>query len=121
MNCGGHAFPTDGLLLGLILEEFRTKKADLTFELLEMCNSALIQKGRRPFAETPAVTLIVQGGVGTAEEHRSLIEHYRLDDIGWSGPFLLVPEATNVDEDTLHQHRQGTAGQPLLQEAHRKH
>ena len=28
LNCGGHAFPTEGLLLGPILEEFKTKLLD---------------------------------------------------------------------------------------------
>jgi hypothetical protein len=30
-----------------------------------------------------------------------LLNHYNLDATGWGSPFLLVPEATNVDEDTL--------------------
>ena len=29
LNCGGHAFATDGFLLGPILEEFKDKKEDL--------------------------------------------------------------------------------------------
>ena len=34
---------------------------------------------------------------------RFLLEHYQLDSIGWGTPFLLVPEATNVDELTIQK------------------
>jgi hypothetical protein len=29
LNCGGHAFATEGMLLGPIMEEFKLKKNDL--------------------------------------------------------------------------------------------
>ena len=45
--------------------------------------------------------ITAQGGVGTSEEHRCLIEQYNLDSIGWGSPFLLVPEATTVDRETM--------------------
>jgi hypothetical protein len=45
----------------------------------------------------------VQGGIGTADENNFLLNHYHLDATGWGSPFLLVPEATNVDNDTLKQ------------------
>jgi hypothetical protein len=32
-----------------------------------------------------------------------LLKHYQLDATGWGSPFLLVPEATNVDDATLQQ------------------
>lgn len=41
-----------------------------------------------------------QGGVGTAEEHQFLLEHYQVDSVGWGSPFLLVSEATSVDTPT---------------------
>jgi hypothetical protein len=44
-----------------------------------------------------------QGGVGTAGEQSFLLEYFQLDAVGWGSPFLLVPEATNVDETTLQQ------------------
>jgi hypothetical protein len=47
--------------------------------------------------------ITAQGGVGTAEEHKFLIKHYNVDSVGWGTPFLLVPEATTVDEATLEQ------------------
>src|SRR5690606_17892277 len=34
-------------------------------------------------------------------ENDFLINHYNLDGTGWGSPFLLVPEATNVDIETL--------------------
>src|SRR5690606_31921350 len=35
------------------------------------------------------------------EEQRFLLEYFQLDSIGWGSPFLLVPEATNLDPETL--------------------
>jgi hypothetical protein len=43
----------------------------------------------------------VQGGIGTANENKFLLEHYGVDGTGWATPFLLVPEVTNVDDDHL--------------------
>lgn len=101
LNCGGHAFATDGLLLGPVLEEFRSKRAELTADLYTLCQAALYREGRHTFLRPPALRITVQGGIGTAGEHRFLTEHYGLDGTGWGSPFLLVPEATNVDPDTL--------------------
>lgn len=101
LNCGGHAFATEGFLLGPILEEFKEKRAEMTAELFQLYNAALTQKGISSLI--PEQRLSVQGGIGTAEENEFLMEHYRLDATGWGSPFLLVPEATNVDEQTLMQ------------------
>jgi len=103
LNCGGHAFATDGILLGPILEEFRAKRAEMATELFELCNAALAQAGRPTFPTTPGQRHTVQGGIGTAAEDRFLREHYGMDGTGWGSPFLLVPEATNVDPVTLRQ------------------
>ena len=43
----------------------------------------------------------VQGGIGTQEEDEFLRLHYNIQSTGWGTPFLLVPEATTVDDDTL--------------------
>jgi len=43
----------------------------------------------------------VQGGIGTHEEDDFLVRYYNLESTGWGTPFLLVPEATTVDEDTM--------------------
>ena len=100
LNCGGHAFATDGLLLGPILEEFKNNRINLQEELFTICNSALVGKGITTLENTP-VKIIVQGGVGTANEHQFLLDYYNANSIGWGSPFLLVPEATNVDDLTL--------------------
>ena len=40
-------------------------------------------------------------GIGTYEEDKFLHRHYNIESTGWGTPFLLVPEATTVDEATL--------------------
>ena len=101
LNCGGHAFATEGLVMGPILEEFKTKRSALRKELHEIRNKALSELGRQQANEPPLQRLSAQGGVGTAEEHEFLLNYYQLDTVGWGSPFLMVPEATNVDEQTL--------------------
>jgi len=100
LNCGGHAFATEGYLLGPILEEFKLKRNDMSVELFAMYESALTQKGIR-IATQPKQRISVQGGIGTAAEHDFLLQYYHLDATGWGSPFLLVPEVTNVDAGTL--------------------
>lgn len=103
LNCGGHAFPTEGILMGPILEEFKNNRKALAEELLHLCNDALQIKGRKRFSKPPTQKVSAQGGVGTHEEQQFLLQHFQLDSIGWGSPFLLVPEVTNVDEVTLQQ------------------
>ena len=101
LNCGGHAFATDGFLLGPVLEEFRNSKEQLIEAVHEIYVKALAEKGK-PVPEKPLlVKITAQGGVGSNVEHQFLLEYYNLDSIGWGTPFLLVPEATTVDEATL--------------------
>ena len=101
LNCGGHAFATDGILLGPILEEFKNEREAMGEEIAAMCNKALAEGGQPTFAAPPVVRVTVQGGIGTAQEDSFLHTYYEVDGTGWGSPFLLVPEATNVDEDTL--------------------
>jgi hypothetical protein len=103
LNCGGHAFPTDGYLLGPILDEFKQKRVELAQELFNMCNAANLAKGNNTFDQQPRMAITVQGGIGTANEDKFLMEHYEVDGTGWGSPFLLVPEATNVEDHTLQQ------------------
>jgi hypothetical protein len=102
LNCGGHAFATDGYLLGPILEEFKTKRKEMYDELYQIYTTALNNKSRE-LRIAPLQKISVQGGIGTAEESKFLLDHYDIDFTGWGSPFLLVPEATNVDNDTLHR------------------
>ncbi|GGB81674.1 hypothetical protein [Dyadobacter sediminis] len=100
LNCGGHAFATDGYLLGPILEEFKTKRREMLADLFALYHPALNSKNIC-IHSVPDQIITVQGGIGTAEEHHFLMEHYEVDGTGWGSPFLLVPEVTNVDEETL--------------------
>ncbi len=100
LNCGGHAFATDGYLMGPILEEFKKNKSDLQKTVFDILVKALAAK-ERPVPTSPLpIKITAQGGVGTPEEHAFLLEHYEVDAVGWGTPFLLVPEVTTVDEDT---------------------
>ena len=101
LNCGGHAFPTDGYLLGPIMEEFKTKRLELAHEMYDICNNANLAKGNNIFHHLPHLRITVQGGIGTSNENEFLFDHYHVDGTGWGSPFLLVPEATNVDDNTL--------------------
>ena len=103
LNCGGHAFATDGYLLGPILAEFKDKRKELIHEIHKILVGALFNKKRSiPKTELP-LKITAQGGVGTAEEHQFLIDYYQVDSVGWGTPFLLVPEATTVDKSTLNK------------------
>ena len=100
LNCGGHAFATDGYLLGPILEEFKQKKHQLIQSAHDLMVKALGHKEMQVPEKPLDLKITVQGGVGTAEEHEFLLEHYNVDSVGWGTPFLLVPEATSVDKAT---------------------
>lgn len=101
LNCGGHAFATEGYLLGPILEEFKTNKRELIDTIFEVYNAALRKKDKPHFIYPPKMIFSVQGGIGTHEEDHFLVRYYNLESTGWGTPFLLVPEATTVDEDTM--------------------
>ncbi|MGD0036921.1 MAG: hypothetical protein ABSC53_06480 [Bacteroidota bacterium] len=99
LNCGGHAFPSHGFLLGPILDEFKTNRNLLLSELRQIYAAALQEKGMTLPHSLP-FRITVQGGIGTAKEDKFLREYYCIEGTGWGSPFLLVPEATNVDETT---------------------
>ncbi len=100
LNCGGHAFATEGFLMGPILDEFKSKKEQLIQSAHDLLVKALTQKELPIPAQPIELKITAQGGVGTAEEHEFLLNQYNLDSIGWGSPFLLVPEATAVDQET---------------------
>lgn len=101
LNCGGHAFASKGFLLGVVLDEFKQKKNELLNKLIPMYRKALSAKGN--FADyTPEdFRITVQGGVGTADEQQFLLKYYGVDSVGWGTPFMLVPEATRMDDVNL--------------------
>ncbi|MFC2123440.1 hypothetical protein ACFLU5_01415 [Bacteroidota bacterium] len=101
LNCGGHAFATNGYLMGPILKEFRDNREFLLNSVFDLLRATLETK-RKPCPEEPLeLKITAQGGVGTAEEHEFLLDHYKVDSVGWGSPFLLVPEVTNVEHETM--------------------
>jgi hypothetical protein len=101
LNCGGHAFASDGYLMGPILEEFKLNKETLINEVNTILVDALKGKGKHVPTTNLNLEITVQGGVGTSEEHEFLLENYNVNSVGWGSPFLLVPEAATVDKQTI--------------------
>ncbi|MBK7631126.1 MAG: hypothetical protein IPJ23_10600 [Ignavibacteriales bacterium] len=103
LNCGGHAFASQGYLLPSILQEFTAKRHELAKEFIPIIKSYYEKQNwnfdESSFKYEPLIT--VQGGIGTSGEAQRLIEDFGCDSTGWGSPFLLVPEATCVDDDTL--------------------
>ena len=101
LNCGGHAFATQGYLLGPILDEFKIKRQELAESMIQIYKTAILNKLGYDFTHFPEIEISVQGGIGTCEEDKFLHSYYNVTSTGWGTPFLLVPEATTVDEPTL--------------------
>lgn len=101
LNCGGHAFATQGYLLGPILDEFKEKRQELLEQTFSVYQKGLEGKGRPELKRIPEMKITAQGGVGTNEEHEFLLNEYKLDRIGWGSPFMLVPEVCNIDKDSI--------------------
>ncbi len=102
LNCGGHAFASNGRLLGPILQEFMEKRESLFEELHGLyLHSAPIRRLGWNNASPHPTLITVQGGIGTAEENELCLRHYKVDGTGWGTPFLFVPEVTNVDQAHL--------------------
>jgi hypothetical protein len=87
--------------MGPILEEFKNHKQTLLNEVHEILVKALKQKNKSVPQEPMVLLITAQGGIGTNEEHKFLMDYYNLDSVGWATPFLLVPEAANLDQPTL--------------------
>lgn len=101
LNCGGHAFASDGNLLGPILEEFKTRRNELIDAAFTLYQPAAQARTGILFNKPHPVIVTVQGGIGTHEESEFLLQHYDVQSTGWGTPFLLCPEATTVDDETL--------------------
>ncbi|MBT8406519.1 MAG: hypothetical protein KJP05_03610 [Deltaproteobacteria bacterium] len=117
LNCGGHAFATDGYLLGPVLEEFKEKRQELTETLHATYAKALADRGLSVNNEPHEVMITVQGGIVTAVENEFLLRYYMVDRTGWGTPFLLVPEVTNVDNAHLEKLLAATDGDVYLSNA----
>ncbi len=103
LNCGGHAFPSKGFLIGPILDEFKRKRDELIAVIHKTYNKALSEKDRKVFEEPPTTRFTAQGGIGSAYENKLLFDAYKVNATGWGTAFLLVPEAVSVDEVTLQK------------------
>ena len=117
LNCGGHAFATDGYLLGPVLEEFKDKRQELTDTLHATYTKALTDRGWSVNNEPHEVRITVQGGIVTALENEFLLRYYMVDRTGWGTPFLLVPEVTNVDNAHLDKLLAATDGDVYLSDS----
>lgn len=100
LNCGGHAFATEGLLMGPILESFKNQMQELQVEIDTLCREQLAKLNKPVPEKVNPIRVTFQGGVGTAEEHSFILKQYNLNSVGWGSPFLLVPDATIVDDET---------------------
>ncbi|QQR89469.1 MAG: hypothetical protein IPJ88_14890 [Myxococcales bacterium] len=102
LNCGGHAFATEGHLLGPILREFQEKRQEFDALFEPFIQSYCEKKNWLYQARDPQdrIRLTVQGGIGNAAEVARLVESFGFDATGWASPFLLVPEATALDDAT---------------------
>ncbi len=89
INCGGHAFISNGIPLGPILEDFKNKRNELHHELFVECENALKVSKRNPFIDKPELKITAQGGIGTSEENTFLIDYYNLDSTGWGKPIFI--------------------------------
>jgi len=102
LNCGGHAFASDGYLLPSLLKEFAENRERLTSAIQPLIEKYYDNEadGFSSDWEIMEPRLTVQGGIGTSGEARRLLEDFGMDATGWGSPFLLVPEATTVDKTT---------------------
>ncbi|HXK27571.1 MAG TPA: hypothetical protein VJ646_04875 [Candidatus Binatia bacterium] len=103
LNCGGHAFPSGGQLLGPILEEFKQRREELAQSLWNSCAESWKAKNVCVPDARLTMRVTVQGGIGTAAEHSMLISRYGVDATGWATPFLLAPDVTAVDDSLLER------------------
>jgi hypothetical protein len=117
LNCGGHAFATNGQLAGPILEQFKEQREGLRESLHGYYSKALERLGRRIPDAPHEMRVSYQGGIGTAFEDRFLLSYYAADATGWGSPFLLAPDTTNVDEETLRQLTPAGEGDIYLSES----
>jgi hypothetical protein len=102
LNCGGHTFATEGILLGPILQKFKEERKTMLQEQLAVCQEVWSEKGLHMITN-PEQRVTVQGGLGTSNERVLLEDLYGVDATGWASPFLLVPESTSIDDITLRE------------------
>jgi hypothetical protein len=119
LNCGGHAFPSNGILLPKLLNEFKENRESLSAEFKPLILKYYKKMGWQ-FPESdmniqPLIT--VQGGIGNHGEVLRLMKDFGMDSTGWASPFLLVPEVTCVDDSTRELLRKAGAKDFYLSDA----
>ncbi|MBI5464547.1 MAG: hypothetical protein HY966_06315, partial [Ignavibacteriales bacterium] len=119
LNCGGHAFASNGYLLPMLLREFREKRDQLKAEFQPMVMKFYESMGwhYHDDAHKAEPIITVQGGIGINGEDRRMREQFGMDRTGWATPFLLVPEATCVDNATREQLCRATEEDVYLSDA----
>ena len=118
LNCGGHAFPSQGFLLPTILKEIRSQRG-LLHQFRETIVNFYNSKGLNTDAakEAPPPKITVQGDIGNYAEDSRMREYYGIDGTGWGSPFLLVPEVSPVDEETREQLAKATIADLYMSDA----
>jgi len=118
LNCGGHAFASQGFLLPTILKEIRSQRG-LLHQFRETIVNFYKSKGWNTDAatEAPPPKITVQGGIGNYAEDLRMREYYGIDGTGWGSPFLLVPEVSPVDEETREQLARATVADLYMSDA----
>ena len=108
LNCGGHAFASEGHLLPTLLREFKEKRDHLKEEFQPMIRRFYESVGKEfpRSAEDDQPVITVQGGIGNHGEDERMRTYFGMDRTGWATPFLLVPEATPIDDPTREVLRQ---------------
>lgn len=118
LNCGGHAFASNGQLLPVLLKEIHEKRDQLAVSFKPLIQKYYEKMGwEYPDASanhTPLIT--VQGGVGTPGEVKRLQKDFNIDKIGIATPFLLVPEVTCVEFTTFNKLKEADESDLYLSE-----
>ena len=118
LNCGGHAFASNGQLLPVLLKEIHEKRDQLAASFKPLIQKYYEKMGwKYPDASanhTPLIT--VQGGVGTPGEVKRLQKDFKIDKIGIATPFLLVPEVTCVEPTTFNKLKEADESDLYLSE-----
>jgi hypothetical protein len=119
LNCGGHAFPSNGILLPKLLKEFKENRKSLAAEFRPLILSYYKKMGWQypEFAMKIQPKITVQGGIGNHGEVLRLMKDFGMDSTGWASPFLLVPEVTCVDDSTRELLRKAGAKDLYLSDA----
>ncbi len=103
LNCGGHAFASNGFLLPQLLEEFSSNRNNISQNTIPIVHSYYDKHDLDYVGEDMKPRLTVQGGLGHIGESNRMHQVYGMDGTGWASPFLLVPEATCIDQTTRNQ------------------